>query len=181
MQHYLTAYVFSTENWKRSEEEVSGLMNFALHVARNEIDEMHKKGIRVLFLGSREKLSEELLQAIMDAEQKTKDNSRGTVGLCFNYGGHLEIVDAVKQIVSDGLSEDEVTEEELQKRLYHPELPQIDLVIRTSGESRLSNFMLWRVAYSELLFVDKHWPAFKVADLEAALAEFASRQRRFGT
>jgi undecaprenyl diphosphate synthase len=177
---YVSAYVFSTENWNRTEEEVSYLMKLLLWVAKNEVEELHKENIRVRFLGSEERLSPQVLKAIKNAEEKTKNNTAGTLALCLNYGGHQEIVDATRRMVADGLKADQITKEVLEKHLYTPDIPPLDLIIRTSGEQRISNFMLWRAAYSELLFVNKHWPAFTVDDLDAALAEYASRQRRFG-
>jgi undecaprenyl diphosphate synthase len=171
----VTAYVFSTENWNRSQEEVNYLMELLLWVATHEVNEMHKKGIRIRFLGSEQRLSPKILKAIKKAEEKTAGNTRGTLGLCLNYGGQTEIVEAVQAI-----GEGEVTMEAITQHLYAPDLPPVDMVIRTSGEQRLSNFMLWRAAYAELYFTDVHWPAFSETDLDAALAEFASRQRRFG-
>ncbi len=178
----LSIYVFSTENWNRSKEEVKYLMDMLVSsaLAKKEINKLDKKGIRIRFLGSREKLSQKVQDAIETAQKQTKNNQKGTLALCFNYGGHLEIVDAFKSMMSKGLSPDEVTVESITERLYDPDIPPVDLIIRTSGEQRLSNFMLWRAAYSELYFSDKYWPEFSVEDLDEALADYAKRQRRFG-
>ncbi len=172
---YVTAYVFSTENWNRSQEEVSYLMDLLRWVLDKEVNELHKDNIRVRFLGSTERLDEKILEGIKKAEEKTAGNTAGTLGLCLNYGGQTEIVEAVRAI-GDG----EVTIESISEHLYAPDIPPVDLIIRTSGEQRISNFMLWRAAYSELWFTDKHWPDFTEADLDTALADYASRERRHG-
>ncbi len=177
---YLSAFIFSTENWNRSKEEVNYLMDLALWIAKKEVKEFHKKGFKALFLGSRERLSDKLLKAIEEAEALTRDNTGGTLALCFNYGGHEEIVNASRKLVASGVSPNEVTEEEFYKALYAPEVPPIDLLIRTSGEQRLSGFMLYRAAYAELYFSDKYWPDFSNESFDAALAEYTERERRFG-
>lgn len=177
---YLTAYVFSTENWQRSEEEVSFLMNLFLWAATKEIDEINRENIRLRFLGSSQRLTPKIIKAMAKAEAKTVENTGSTLGLCLNYGGQIELAEATARIVADGVKPEDVTPELISKYLYAPDIPPVDLIIRTSGEQRISNFMLWRAAYSELLFVQKHWPAFTEADLDSALAEFASRSRRFG-
>lgn len=177
---YVSAYVFSTENWDRSEEEVKYLMKLLLWIAENEVKILHENNIKVRFAGSRQRLNQNIIKAMKDAEEKTKNNTGGTLLICLNYGGQQEIADAVKQIVKDDTKPEQVTPELIQQHLYAPGVPPIDLIIRTSGEQRLSNFMLWRAAYSELIFVKKHCPAFTAADLDKALDEYASRQRRFG-
>ncbi len=176
----LSAYVFSTENWNRSQKEVDYLMELLVAVVKKEMNELDQKGIRVRFLGSREKVSQKVLDSIDEAEKLTQSNKNGTLALCFNYGGHLEMVDALKSMVNEGVLPGEITEESVAEHLYAPDLPPIDLIIRTSGEQRISNFMLWRAAYSELYFTDKYWPEFTTEDLDAALEDYASRQRRFG-
>ena len=176
---YISAYIFSAENWNRSREEVKYLLDLALLMATKEAREVHKEGIRVRFLGRREGLSEKLLKAITNAEELTKDNTRGTLAICFNYGGQQEIVDAAQKLAKAKKTDFSV--EDIAAALYAPDIPNVDLVIRTSGEQRLSNFMLWRAAYAELYFVKKHWPDFNTDDFDEALAEFAERQRRFGT
>lgn len=178
---YVSAYVFSTENWNRTKEEVDYLMKLLLWVAKHEVGELDKENIRVRFLGSRERLSEDILQAIDSAEERTRGNAKGTIALCLNYGGQQEIVDAVRQIAGSGMSSQEIDADVLAAHLYTPDIPPIDMVIRTSGEQRLSNFMLWRAAYAELYFTDVHWPAFSEDDLEKALDWYGARHRRFGS
>lgn len=175
---FISAYIFSTENWNRSEDEVSYLMDLAYDVATKEVRELNKDNIRVRFLGSRDHLSSRLLEAIDEAEDITRRNSGGTLALCFNYGGQQEIVDAVNEIRDQPTL---ITAEAIEEHLYAHDVPPLDLIIRTSGEQRLSNFMLWRSAYAELYFCDVHWPAFSEDDLERALEDYAARQRRFGT
>ena len=177
---YVSAYIFSAENWKRSKEEVSYLLDLALWVATKEVREVHKEGIRVRFLGRQQGLSNKLIKAIQKAEELTKNNKRGTLALCFNYGGKQEIVDAAQELLDTNKTL-KLTVEDFSGALYAPDIPSMDLIIRTSGEQRLSNFMLWRAAYAELYFVKKHWPAFTTDDFDEALAEFANRQRRFGS
>ncbi len=174
---YVSAYIFSAENWQRSKDEVKYLLDLALWVATKEVQKIHKENIRVVFLGRQEGLSKNLIEAIQKAEDLTKGNTRGTLALCFNYGGQQEIVDAANTAAKNA---GKITLEKLSAGLYAPDIPALDLVIRTSGEQRLSNFMLWRAAYAELYFVQKHWPAFTTDDLDVALEEFAIRQRRFG-
>lgn len=175
---YVSAYIFSIQNWNRSKSEVKYLMELALWIAKNEVEEVHKKGIRVRFLGSDERVSPRLQRAITQAEEKTKDNKKGTLALCFNYTGQDEIARAATRVAAQG--QKNITVEDITNNLDAPDIPPIDLLIRTSGELRLSDFMLWRAAYAELLFVDKYWPDFTEADLDAALEDYAQRQRRFG-
>jgi len=176
----MSAYVFSTENWNRSQEEVDYLMDLLVWVATKEIDKYVHEGFQVVFLGSRKGLSAKVLRAMDSAERKTRDGTRAVVALCLNYGGQMELAEGVARLVADGVPAAEVTPERLAQYLYHPEIPPIDLLIRTSGEQRLSGFMLWRASYAELYFTSKPWPAFTPADLAEALAEYARRQRRFG-
>ena len=175
---YISAFIFSTENWNRTKAEVKYLMNLAYNLVTKDVEELNKENIRVVWLGSRDRLSQKLIDAIEKAEELTLANSRGTLALCFNYGGQQEIIDAANSLSDNGQP---ITLESLHAALYQPQVPSIDLIIRTSGEQRLSNFMLWRAAYAELIFVTKHWPAFTAEDLKDALAEFATRQRRFGS
>lgn len=177
---YVSAFVFSTENWKRSAEEVRYLMNLIVWVSKNEVDELHKEGIKIRFVGSKDKLSKRVLSAMQKAEAKTQNNTKGEVILCLNYGGRQEIAEACTKIIKDNPQISDVTPDMIEQNLYTKDVPPLDLVIRTSGEQRLSNFMLWQAAYSELLFVDKYWPDFNKQDLTKALAEYAQRQRRFG-
>jgi len=177
---YITVYAFSTENWRRAEEEVGYLMSQMQRALKKYADEFVENGIKIVFLGTREGLPKKVLAAIEEAEAKTSNGTKGTLGICFNYGGQLEIVDALKKIIAEGITGEDITPELLSAHLYGPELPPIDLVIRTSGEQRLSNFMLWRAAYSELYFTEKCWPDFTGADLDIAIEEYARRGRRFG-
>jgi len=155
-------------------------MDLAYKIVTKDILELDKKGVRILWLGSEDRVGEKLKQAIRDAEERTKNNTNGTLCLCFNYGGQREIAAAVQKIVASGVVASEVTEEMIAEHLYYPEVPPVDLVIRTSGEQRLSNFMLWRAAYAELYFIQKHWPDFSADDLDEALQAYENRGRRFG-
>lgn len=177
---YVSAYIFSTENWKRSEDEVGRLMNLTLKILTADLKRLIDKDIKLVILGTRDRLSDKLLKAIEAAEQKTAHGTAGTLALCFNYGGQLEIADACKNIVRSGVEPDEVTPELISQNLYCPEVPPCDIVVRTSGEQRLSNFMLWRAAYSELIFVEKNWPDMTKGDVLAILSEYRQRNRRFG-
>lgn len=177
---YVSAYVFSTENWNRTQEEVSYLMKLAMKIAVEDTKELIEKNIRIVVLGVEDKVQPKLLQAWRQVEEDSRHNTGGTLALCFNYGGMREIADAVKQVVAAKIAPEEITEELIANYVYHPEIPPIDFMIRTSGEHRISNFMLWRLAYAELHFVDCHWPAFSTTELDKALSEYASRCRRFG-
>ncbi len=175
---YVSAYVFSTENWKRSAEEVDYLMKLLIWVAKNEVKELDEAGIRVVFAGSKERLSSQVVKAMQAAEHRTAKNSRGTLILCLNYGGHQEIVDACNGAIEQGKTK--LTLQDIEQNLYSPQVPPVDFIIRTSGEQRISNFMLWRAAYSELYFTSKYWPAFSTDDLSHALSDYERRKRRFG-
>lgn len=177
---YVSIYAFSTENWKRGEGEVGKLMKLAMRVFRSDLGEFIERGIRVRVLGIEDGLKPELIQAARSAEEQTKDLTSGTLCICFNYGGQREIVDAAKRCIQDGFDADQVTEEAIAERLYHPEVPAVDVVVRTSAEQRISNFMLWRVAYSEFMFLDKYWPEMTKDDVTAIIEEYNKRSRRFG-
>lgn len=177
---YATLYAFSSENWQRQADEVEKLMGLMVSAVKNDRQFLAERNVRVRVLGRREGLSEKVVEAIERVEYDTAANAAGTLALCFNYGGHLEITDAVKKIVQSGVGVDEVTPELIAQNIYAPDVPPCDLIVRTSGEQRLSNFMLWRAAYSELLFVDKHWPEMTKDDVRAILEEYANRNRRFG-
>ncbi len=177
---YVSAYIFSTENWNRAKEEVDYLMNLAMKIAIKDAKELIKENIKIVVLGVEDKVSPKLVKAWRDAEEDSKDNTGGTLALCFNYGGTRELTDAVKQIISEGTDAESITESVIAKHLYHPEVPDVDLVIRTSGEQRISNFMLWRIRYAELYFEKNHWPAMTTDNLDTALDDFALRNRRFG-
>lgn len=177
---YVSAYVFSTENWQRDRQEVNDIMKLLRWVLKHEVNNFHKQDIRIRVLGSKLKLTAAILTAIHDAEKLTKNNTRGTLLLCLDYGGQQEIVDAIKQIVASGTKPEAVTVDMVSDNLYSPDVPPIDLIIRTSGEQRLSNFMTWRSVYSELMFSKKFWPDFTEQDLLEAFHKFTNLQRRFG-
>jgi undecaprenyl diphosphate synthase len=169
----LTAYTFSTENWTRPDPEVQGLMALFAEMIQTETPELDEEGVRMRFIGRLEGVSDELRRQMEWAESTTGANERMTLFVAFNYGGRAEILDAAARYEGGG-------EEEFARLLYATDMSDPDLVIRTSGEIRLSNFLLWQSAYSELVFSEVLWPDFDMADLEAALEEFESRQRRFG-
>ncbi len=169
----LTVYAFSTENWSRPSDEVAGLMEMFAELIVSETPELDDEGVRMRFVGSRRGVSDSLLEQMDWAEAETAANTRLALFVAFNYGGRAEILDAAERYEGGG-------EEAFAKLLYAPEMSDPELVIRTSGEKRLSNFLLWQSAYSEFLFSDVLWPDFDRAELEAALREYASRQRRFG-
>jgi undecaprenyl diphosphate synthase len=169
----LTVYSFSTENWSRPPEEVRGLMDMFSQRITDETPELHEEGVRMRFIGRRERISSELVERMAWAEQLTGRNSRITLFVAFNYGGRAEILDAARRFSGS-------TEEEFRSCLYAPEMHDPDLIIRTSGEQRLSNYLLWQSAYSELVFRPELWPDFSREALEESLAEYARRRRRFG-
>lgn len=169
----LTVYSFSTENWNRSPEEVSGLMSMFAEKIVDETPELHEEGVRMRFVGRREGVAPELVEQMEWAEEHTAKNDRITFFIAFNYGGRAEIVDAAARYTGGG-------EEEFAKLLYAPEMHEPDLVIRSSGEERLSNFLLWQAAYSELVFAPELWPDFDRGAFERCLEEYETRQRRFG-
>ncbi|MGD0284239.1 MAG: polyprenyl diphosphate synthase [Candidatus Saccharimonadales bacterium] len=177
---YVSAYVFSTENWKRDRQEVHDIMKILKWILQHEVNDFHKENIRLCVIGSKAKLGAAILTAIHDAEKLTENNTRGTLLLCLDYGGQQEIVDAIKKIVSADVKPEEVSLHMVEQNLYAPDIPPIDLIIRTSGEHRLSNFMTWESVYSELLFTKKYWPEFNEHDLKVAFSEYSKKQRRFG-
>lgn len=174
---FVSFFIFSTENWNRSPEEVSYLMKLLGDRIGSLAKKMKKQNVKLLILGSRERVSDKLLQKLDDAVELTKDCTGTTACFCFNYGGEQELVDAMKAIQEEGC---EITAENIRSHLYHPEVPNCDLVVRTSGEQRISGYMLYRAAYSEFLFVDKYFPALEPADVDYMLEEFEKRERRFG-
>lgn len=175
---YISFYAFSTENWDRTEKEISYLMKLMLRMFTSDLDEVIGEGVKLVVAGTDERLDKKIVQAARAAEAKTAHNTKATVLLCFNYGGQKEIVDAVKKVVAEG---QQITESSIEKHLYGPEVPPCDIVVRTSGEQRLSNFMLWRAAYSELYFVKKHWPDMTANDVLKVTQEYAKRSRRYGS
>ncbi len=177
----LTVYGFSTENWTRPEEEVAYLMGLPGEVVAKRMAELHRRNVRVVVAGRRDsRVPESVLDHIDSAVARTASNTGLTFCIAFNYGGRAEIADAVRAILAKGLSPDEVDEDTIAAHLYVPELPDPDLIIRTSGEVRWSNFLLWQAAYAELVFTPTLWPDFDEQCLADAIAEFAARQRRFG-
>ncbi|MSQ33472.1 MAG: di-trans,poly-cis-decaprenylcistransferase [Dehalococcoidia bacterium] len=177
---YLTIYAFSTENWSRPREEVRGLFGILAEVIHRETSALHKQGVQIRHLGSLEGLPAPLRGSIVEAIELTKANRRLVLAVAFNYGGRREIVAAVQRIVREGLSPEEITEELVSARLSTDGLPDPDLIIRTGGEVRLSNFLIWQAAYSEYYATPTLWPDFGPEDLAEALAAYCQRQRRFG-
>jgi len=177
----LTVYAFSTENWRRPIDEVRYLMNFNRGLLERRQHELHDEGVRITFSGRRDwRVPKGVLSRMDEAVELTKKNKVMTLNIAFNYGGRAEIVDAVKRLVEDRVAASKVDEKAIRERLYHPELPDPDLVVRTSGEFRTSNFLLWEMAYSELIFTDVLWPDFRREDLFFAIEEYQQRNRRFG-
>ena len=177
---YLTLYAFSTENWRRSKTEVRGLMQILSRVIKSETKALHEKGVKLRHLGRLNKLPEKLQKQIREAIDLTENNTRMTLSIAFDYGSRAEIVDAVKSIVAEGLPDAVVDEDLLSRRLYSDGLPDPDLIIRTGGEMRLSNFLLWQSAYSELYFTPVPWPEFDEEEVRKALLAYSKRERRFG-
>lgn len=179
---YASLYTFSTENWSRAEDEINGLMRLIRRLFKTDIKRLQKDGIRVVVLGGRERLPADIIKLIDEAEVSSSSGTRGTVAVCFNYGGQQEIVRAASRALENlqGVSPQELTVENFAQYLDHPEVPACDLIVRTSGEQRLSNFMLWRAAYSEFIFLDKYWPEMTPADVTAILDEYERRERRHG-
>ena len=171
---YASFYIFSTENWKRAKEEVRYLMRMVTTSVESLTKKCLEHNVRIAVLGSRDNLSQKVLEALDGAELRTANCDRAVLGLCFNYGGRKEIVDAVKSI------KDEVSEEKIESALYHPEIPDCDMIVRTSGEQRLSGFMLWRASYAELLFLKRYWPDMSKDVVQEILEEYKRRNRRFG-
>ena len=176
----LTLYAFSTENWTRPETEVSTLMSLFLETARGKVPELNERGARLRFVGRREHLPESVQNAMREAEALTEDNDRLDVYIALNYGGRSEIVDAARRMISAGLDPEDVNEETFARYLYAPDAPEVDLVIRTSGELRVSNFLLWQIAYAEFYVTDTLWPDFSADEFRRAVESFASRSRRRG-
>jgi len=176
----LTLFAFSTENWARPEDEVDTLMGLFLETARYKVPELNARGARLRFLGRREHLPSSVLEAMREAEDLTAVNDDLDVYVALNYGGRSEIVDAARRIVADGLPPDEVDEATFARYLYAPEVPEVDLVIRTSGELRVSNFLLWQIAYAEFYVTDTLWPDFSQEEFLRAIESFAARSRRRG-
>lgn len=177
---YVSFYAFSTENWKRDEGEVSAIMKLIMRLYKTDFQELINENIRVKILGRDDGLSKDIIKAAREAEEKSAHCTRATVLICFNYGGHAEIVDAVRTLVDKGAAAKDITEATIAENIYGPDMPPVDMIVRTGGEQRLSGFMLWRSTYSELMFIDKFWPAIETRDVTAIIKEYGKRQRRFG-
>jgi undecaprenyl diphosphate synthase len=176
----LTVYAFSTENWLRPPSEVDSLMEIFSETIERELPDLAEQGVRTRFIGRRDRASAELRERMADLELQTADKSRLELWIAFDYGGRAELADAVRRLIAAGVRAEEVDEDVLAVYLYAPDMPDPDLLIRTSGELRLSNFLLWQLAYAELVFVETLWPDFGEDDLRQAVADYAVRQRRFG-
>ncbi len=175
---FVSFYIFSTENWNRSPEEIKYLMTLITEQITRLTKKAIKNNLRILILGRPERLDPAIWQRVTESAALTEQNTDMTVVLCFNYGGQWEIVDAARKMAAAG--DEDYTPDNFQKYLYHPEVPPIDFIVRTSGEKRISGFQLWRAAYAELLFLDKHFPALEASDIRLILEDFSKRQRRFG-
>jgi undecaprenyl diphosphate synthase len=178
---WLTVYAFSTENWKRPPDEVRYLMRFNESLLERRRDELNEKGVRIRFAGRRDwRVPKRVMRQMDEAAELTRKNRRMTLTIAFNYGGRAEIVDAVRALVAEGVKPEKIDEKAIAKRLYDPEMPDPDLMVRTSGENRISNFLLWELAYSELIFTEVLWPDFRREHLFEAVREYQRRDRRFG-
>jgi len=176
----LSVYAFSTENWARPRAEVDGLMRLFWETIRSDLDKLHRDGVRLRHLGRLQDLSPDIQKAVRDSVELTRNNTRIGLNVCFNYGGRAELVDAIRQIIADGRNPETITEELISSYLYTRDLPDPDMVIRTAGEMRVSNFLLWQSAYSEYYATPTLWPDFGREDLREALESYYRRQRRFG-
>jgi undecaprenyl diphosphate synthase len=178
---WLTVYAFSTENWRRPPDEVRYLMKFNESILSRRRDELHERGVRITFAGRRDwRVPKSVLRQMDEAAELTRRNKRLTLTIAFNYGGRAEIVDAVRALVAEGVKPEKIDEKAIARHLYDPKMPDPDLMVRTSGEHRISNFLLWELAYSELIFTDVLWPDFRREHLFEAVREYQRRDRRFG-
>jgi len=177
---FMSAYIWSTENWNRSKQEASKLMKLMVKVLTSDTPIFQKHNIALKVIGSRQGLDEKVIKAIDKAEKATANNTGGTFAVCFNYGGQTEIADACKKIVQSGIDVEDITPYTISKNIYEPDIPPVDLIVRTGGEMRISNFMLWRSAYSELIFLKKYWPDMTKQDVTDIIKEYSNRSRRFG-
>lgn len=178
--NYLTVYAFSSENWNRPAEEVGDLMSLLRLYLKKEIKTLHKNGTRLRFIGDRTKLQPDICELIDHAQSLTTDNTRFHLTIALSYGSRQELVHAVRQLIGDGLQAEQINERAIEDALYTTDLPELDLLIRTGGEQRLSNFLLWQSAYTELYFTDTLWPDFGAEPLQHALQAYAKRERRYG-
>ena len=177
---YLTLYAFSTENWNRPDGEVKSLLEIVAEVIRTELDEFHREDIRLRHIGRLDRLPPKLRRSISESIELTRHNSRMTLCVAFDYGGRAEIVDAVRAMISDGVQAEDVTEDLLRRYMYTNDIPDPDLIVRTSGEQRLSNFLIWQAAYAEYYFTPVYWPDFDEAEVDKAIEAYGRRKRRFG-
>ena len=177
---YLTIYAFSTENWGRPPEEVRGLLNILEDVIDRELNELHEEGVQLHHFGRLEKLAPALQEKVLDAVELTRNNDRLILNIAFNYGGRDEIIQAIQRMMKDGVQPDKVTDELVSQYLYTAGVPDPDLIIRTSGELRVSNFLIWQAAYSEWLFTPTYWPDFNREEFRRALQIYSQRDRRYG-
>lgn len=177
---YLSLYAFSSENWNRPALEVAGLMELLEYNITHEVNKLIKNGVKVVFIGNFDKLNPNLREKMHNLMDITTSNTRLTLYAALSYGGRQEIIDTCSKIAALGLKKDNITEDLFRQNLYAPNMPDVDLLIRTSGEQRISNFLLWHIAYSELYFSSKYWPDFNSADLKEAIKEFKTRARNFG-
>lgn len=177
----LTVYAFSTENWKRSTEEVNGLMNIAIEYFHKEVGELHQNNVKINVIGNLNRLSEKVRDASIKAMKITAGNTGLILNIAFNYGGRDDILQAVREIVAQGVKPEDLTEQDISDHLYTKGLADPDLLIRTSGESRISNFMLWQLAYTEFMFTDIYWPDFEVDNYYEMIENYQKRNRRYGS
>ncbi len=177
---YLTLYAFSTENWRRPDEEVNGLIHILAHMIDRETKALHERGVRLYHLGRADSLSAELQSKVNKAIELTRNNTGITLSIAFDYGGRAEILDAVRRIVRDGIRPEDITESLFSSYLYIPNVPDPDLIVRTAGEMRLSNFLIWQSAYSEYYATPTLWPDFNEQEVDKALLAYSQRERRFG-
>jgi undecaprenyl diphosphate synthase len=177
---YISFYTFSTQNWARAEGEVRGIMRLIRRLYKTDIKQLTKEGFRLVIMGAEDNIPADIQEMGRLAEQQSRDGTRATLVMCFNYGGQEEIVRAARRLVVQGIQADKINLESVSAAMDYPEIPACDLIVRTSGEQRLSDFMLWRSAYSELMFLDKYWPEMTKDDVADILKEYSRRIRRFG-
>lgn len=177
---FLSLYVFSVDNWKREKEEINFLMRLIKQFYKEEFPTLQKNGVRVVHSGVYPPLSSEIIELLQKIEKETAHNEKGTLNLCLNYGGRVEIIEGIKKVLQDNIKPEKLTPQLFSSYLFHPEIPDVDLLIRTSGELRISDFLLWRLAYAELYFTDVLWPDFNEETLAHALKIYQNRERRFG-
>lgn len=177
---YISFYTWSTENWNRAAEEVNAFMKILKRLFKTELKQLLAEDCKFVMLGDRETLPRDILRMVEEAEEESKNNTRATLAMCFNYGGQREIAHAARAMLQAGVDPTTVDEHSFAKYLDHPDIPSCDVVVRTSGEQRLSNFMLWRSAYSELIFIDKLWPDMRKEDITGIIEEYNKRSRRYG-